>query len=135
MPLKVRRKNSSKKVKENKRVLGRSIDERPNFIDNRNVFGHLISTRWSNTKGGFYEVKLLREIDTVIGRKNKTDKVLLTLLERKTRYLITMDLNDKIEVSVIDAISKLKKLYGNKFNKVLRLLQVKRAQSFLLQVL
>ncbi len=83
LPLKVRRKNSSKKVKENKRVLGRSIDERPNFIDNRNVFEHLISTRWSNTEGGFYKVKLLREIDTVIGGKNKTNKVLLTLLRKK----------------------------------------------------
>ncbi len=104
----------------NKRVLGRSIDERPKFIDNRNVFGHLISTRQSNTEGGFYAVKLLREIDTVIGRKNKTDKVLLTLVERKTRYLITIDLKDKTELSVIDAMAKLRKLYGNKFNKVFK---------------
>ncbi len=111
LPLKVKRKNNSNKVKQNKRVLGRSIDERPKFIDNRNAFGH-----W--------------EIDTVIGRKNKTDKVLLTLLERKTRYLITMDLKDKTEKSVIDAMAKLRKLYGNKFNKVFKTITSDNGSEF-----
>ncbi|MCY6991372.1 IS30 family transposase [Staphylococcus argensis] len=51
------------------RVLGMSINERPPEVATREEFGH-----W--------------EIDTVIGSKDKSEPVLLTLVERKTRFEI-----------------------------------------------
>ncbi|WP_425492656.1 hypothetical protein [Lysinibacillus agricola] len=64
--LKVRR--NTKKVKKtqrpNKTVLGKSIEERPDSVESREEFGHF-------------------EIDSVVGRKDKEDDVLLTLIERK----------------------------------------------------
>lgn len=62
---KVGRKKRKTKPKENKKILGISIDERPQHIDNREEFGHF-------------------EIDTVHGKKGEST-CLLTLTERKTR--------------------------------------------------
>lgn len=58
-----------------KKELGKSIDLRPDLINNRQLFGH-----W--------------EIDSVIGLKTKDDNDLLTLVERKIRYMITIILDD-----------------------------------------
>ncbi|WP_455709821.1 IS30 family transposase, partial [Marinilactibacillus psychrotolerans] len=58
-------KDTTYRSRKNKRMLGRSIEQRPAEIDNRQTFGH-----W--------------EIDTVVGNKTKTDSVLLTLVERQT---------------------------------------------------
>lgn len=54
------------KNRENKRILGRSIVERPATANDRSEFGH-----W--------------EADLVIGSKKKDDDALLTMIERKTR--------------------------------------------------
>ncbi|HCT95518.1 IS30 family transposase [Vagococcus sp.] len=51
----------------NVKVLGTSIEERPESVDNRQEFGH-----W--------------EIDTVVGNIYADEPVLLTLVERKTRF-------------------------------------------------
>ena len=66
---KVGRKPRETKGKErrNKKVLGTSIEERPESIGDREEFGH-----W--------------EIDTVVGKKDADEPVLLTLVERKTRF-------------------------------------------------
>ena len=74
--VKRRNKNSTKRTRQNKKKLGVSIEERPNKIQTREEFGH-----W--------------EIDTVIGKKKKTDPVLLTLVERKTRYEKLIKINGK----------------------------------------
>ncbi|WP_217994053.1 IS30 family transposase [Lentibacillus sp. CBA3610] len=65
---KLRRSTKKTKPRKNKKLLGTSIEERPESIDNREEFGH-----W--------------EIDTVLGHKSKDD-ALLTLVERKTRMEI-----------------------------------------------
>jgi len=66
---KVGRKPRETKGKErrNKKVYGESIENRPEFVENREEFGH-----W--------------EIDTVEGNKDAVEPVLLTLVERKTRF-------------------------------------------------
>ncbi|EGD50061.1 integrase catalytic region, partial [Thermoanaerobacter ethanolicus JW 200] len=51
------------------------------------------------------------EIDTLIGKKSN-DKVLLTLIERKTRHEIIFLLDAKDNKSVKDALSKLKDMFG-----------------------
>ena len=66
---KVGRKPRSTKgrVRRNVKVLGTSIEERPKSVENRQEFGH-----WG--------------IDTVIGKIDADEPVLLTLVERKTRF-------------------------------------------------
>ena len=64
-------------------MLGRSIEQRPAEIkiNPADLRGH-----W--------------EIDTVVGNKTKTDSVLLTLVERQTRFEIILKLNGKDRHSV-----------------------------------
>lgn len=80
----------------NKRVLGKSIEERPESVDNRETFGH-----W--------------EIDTVIGNKEKSDAVLLTLAERQTRFEVVLKINGKDQESVDQAVCSLKERAGEHF--------------------
>ena len=67
---------------------GQSIEFRPQEVNERNTFGH-----W--------------EIDTVIGKKTKGEPVLLTLIERLTRYQIVIKIKAKNEVSVKEAIQSM----------------------------
>lgn len=101
LPLKLRRNTRNDKVKENKKNLGQSIDERPIEINNREEFGH-----W--------------EIDTVVGEKYKTDNVLLTMVERKTRYTIVLKINAKNSSSVMDNIHKMHTYLGDKFAAIFK---------------
>lgn len=66
LTLKLRRNIKLSKVHKNKKKFGKSIEERPDSINNREEFDHL-------------------EIDTVIGQKTNDDCVLLIILERKTK--------------------------------------------------
>ncbi|HBW60633.1 MAG TPA: IS30 family transposase, partial [Thermoanaerobacter sp.] len=99
-PLKLRLKARKKQNRKNKRIMGKSIDFRPKEVESREVFGH-----W--------------EIDTLIGKKSN-DKVLLTLIERKTRHEIILLLDTKDSKSVKDALSKLKDMFGDNLNKVFK---------------
>ena len=83
LPQKLHRRTKAKRIRERKRVLGRSIEERPESVDSREEFGH-----W--------------EIDEVIGRKSDKDKVLLTMVERKTRNLCVLRLADKSSRSLME---------------------------------
>ena len=88
LPLRVKRKNARKRVRERKKKFGRSIDERDPSVDERQDFGH-----W--------------ECDLVLGSRSK-DEVLLTLVERKTRCSLIRKLPNKESASVIAAFRKLK---------------------------
>nr|WP_317450562.1 IS30 family transposase [Desemzia incerta] len=81
----------------NKRILGKSIDERPEIIGTRKTFGH-----W--------------EIDTVVGNKVKSDAVLLTLAERQTRFEVILKLNGKDAHSVDQAVHVLREHAGEHFS-------------------
>ena len=86
--LKLRRKTKTKHSRERKRILGHSIELRPQEVNERKPFGH-----W--------------EIDTVIGKKTKGEPVLLTLTERLTRYMLVLKIKAKDEVSVKEAIQSM----------------------------
>ncbi len=86
--LKLRRKTKSKKAPKHRRVLGQSIDDRPQEINDRSTFGH-----W--------------EIDTVIGKKKKDEPVLLTITERLTRYQIILKIKGKYEEAVNEGLKQL----------------------------
>jgi len=85
LPLKLSRKTKSTKSRKHKKVLGTSIEDRPDHIENREEFGH-----W--------------EIDTVLGHKSKDD-ALLTLVERKTRNKIIKRIESKDIPSVHKALN------------------------------
>ncbi|MFW3653862.1 IS30 family transposase [Vagococcus fluvialis] len=81
LKMKLRLSPKKKRNRQYKKELGKSIDQRPKIINSRKAFGH-----W--------------EIDSVIGSKTKDDNALLTIVERKTRYMITVILDDYTEESV-----------------------------------
>ena len=99
LPMKLRRNTKQARVKKHKKKLGTSISQRQIDIDNRTEFGH-----W--------------EIDTVIGEKTKDDNVLLTIVERKTRYSMVLKAIAKTAPAVTDALNRVRNLFGEKFSKV-----------------
>jgi len=101
LPIKLRRNTKTARVKKHKKNLGTSIAERPIAINDRTEFGH-----W--------------EIDTVIGEKSNNDNVLLTILERKTRYAIVLDIVAKTATAVTDALSRVRNLFGEQFSQVFK---------------
>lgn len=91
MVLKLKRKTNknSKKNRKNKMALGESIETRPKEIEIREDFGD-----W--------------EIDTVIGSKKKTDPVIITLTERKSRYELIIKIDSETNKAVEEGLSFLK---------------------------
>lgn len=68
-----------------RRVLGPSIEQRPQDVESRQTFGH-----WG--------------IDTVIGTKDKSKPVILTLVERATRFETLTLIDNKSADSVIQGL-------------------------------
>ncbi|WP_143323988.1 IS30 family transposase, partial [Clostridium sp. BL-8] len=91
----------SNTVKKHKKKLGSSISDRPLEINTRNEFGH-----W--------------EIDTVIGQKSNNDNVLLTIVERKTRYAMVVEIMAKTAEAVTDALDRVRSLFGKQFSQVFK---------------
>ena len=108
---KVKRNTKAHRVRANKRILGRSIDERSPRIDNRKDFGH-----W--------------ECDLVLGHKTKDDDVLLTLCERKIRRFFMIKIEDKTSTSVMKAFDKLREFYGSKWNRIFKSITTDNSSEF-----
>ena len=111
LPVRVSRRTKKQRVRKNKRILGRSIEERPEDIDKRTEFGH-----W--------------EIDLVVGKKSAEDEVLLTMIERKTRSLHILRLRDKSADSVMEAFSQIKLELGDRFDRVFRSITTDNGSEF-----
>jgi IS30 family transposase len=88
-----------KRIRQHKKVLGASIEQRPAHIDDREEFGH-----W--------------EVDTVLGSRAKG--AVLTLTERKTRHEHILKIDQKTAKCVKQAFQTLKRSYGSTFSKVLK---------------
>ena len=110
LPMKIRRKTKTKRVRKNRRILGVSIAERPPEIEDRKEFGH-----W--------------EIDTVEGKKSD-DNALLTLVERKTRNYYAILLDDQDHDSVDYAINQLQKEFGKLFPQVFKTITSDNGSEF-----
>ena len=87
LAMKLRRSTKKAKPREHKKVLGKSIEERPESVETREEFGH-----W--------------EIDTVLGKKSN-DEALLTLVERTSRLKIMRRITGKNAPAVTDALATL----------------------------
>lgn len=92
LPKAVRLRKRTKQRQSTQRRLGLSIEERPEVINDRSTFGH-----W--------------EIDSVLGLKTAGEPSILTLVERQTRFALTVKLQEKKAEYVNQAVNELKKKY------------------------
>jgi transposase, IS30 family len=111
LPLKVKRSTKKKRIKKHKKILGRSISERPSEINDRSEFGH-----W--------------EIDSVIGKKTKGQPTLLTITERKTRKELIRKLPDQSSESVMNALKILANDAGDLFQTVFKSITADNGSEF-----
>ncbi len=110
LPERLRRNTKTSRVKKNRKILGNSIEERPDISD-REDFGH-----W--------------EIDTVVGLKKKDEPVLLTLVERKTRFVIVLKIEGKTSEAVRKAFDDLFTEYGERFADVFKTITSDNGSEF-----
>lgn len=111
LPEKLKRNTKSKCVRQNKKKLGRSIEERPKEIDQRARFGD-----W--------------ECDLVLGHKTKDDEVLLTLCERMSREFLIIRIPDKTSASVMQAFKNLRKNYQEHWNDIFKTITTDNGSEF-----
>lgn len=95
----------------NKRVLGQSIKECPKEIETRESFGHWV-------------------IDTVIGSKEASDPVLLTLVEPKSCYEVTLRFQNTTAQAVDEAIESLRQRAGDSFQQLFKTITSDNGSEF-----
>lgn len=111
LPVKVKRASNNNTKRENKRILGRSIEERPAEANERSEFGH-----W--------------ECDLVIGAKTNDDDVLLTMLERTTREYLIFRIPDKTPKSVMDALKAIRSQYSEHVDEIFKTITTDNGLEF-----
>ena len=111
LPEKMRRKRKKKHTqKTNRRHLGRSIEERPKQVATREEFGH-----W--------------EADLVVGGRGGK-KVLLTLLERKTRWYVTIAVSSRETKTVVAAVKEYLNRFGILKNQIFKTITTDNGSEF-----
>ena len=111
MPEKLKRNTKIHRIRKNKKKLGRSIEQRPQEVNKRNVLGH-----W--------------ECDLVLGHKTKDDEVLLTLSERMSREFLIIKIPDKTAASVMNAFKSLRKQYSEHWNDIFKTITTDNGSEF-----
>jgi len=106
--LKVRRK-PNKPRKERKKVLGKSIDERPAVVDTRAEFGH-----W--------------EGDGIVGKGRQGH--LITLVERKLGIGLLFNAGDRNSIRIVEIIDKLQDKYGIHFHSIFKTITFDNGSEF-----
>ncbi|MDB6228232.1 IS30 family transposase [Lactobacillus amylovorus] len=111
LPEKLKRNTKIHRIRKNKRKLGRSIEERPQEINDRKEFGH-----W--------------ECELVLGHKTRDDQVLLTLSERMSREFLILRIPDKIAASVMHAFRTLQKQYSEHWDDIFKTITTDNGSEF-----
>ena len=111
LPEALKRKKHRKNPAKQKKVYGTSIDERPEIVDSRAEEGH-----W--------------EGDTVVGKRNGKESVILTLLEKKTQNYIAIRISGKTSEAVNAAMERLHEEFGEKFSQVFKTITVDNGAEF-----
>ncbi len=93
------------------RSYGKSIEERPAEVGERNTFGH-----W--------------ESDTVLGKKTKGEKATFTIVERLTKQYLTIQIDGKTTAGVATAVAQLKEEYGDKFSQIFKTITTDNGSEF-----
>jgi len=111
LPKKLRRSPKKDRNRENKRVLGRSIEERPAEVDDRSEFGH-----W--------------EADLVIGSKKDDDDALLTMIERKTREYWMIRIPGRDPNGVMAALEVVRSQYSEHWDEIFKTVTTDNGSEF-----
>ncbi|MBW7985809.1 IS30 family transposase [Lactobacillus helveticus] len=111
LPEKLKRNTKLHHVRQNRKKLERSIEERSKEIEQRSKFGH-----W--------------ECDLVLGHKTKDDQVLLTLSERMSREFLIIRIPDKTSASVMQAFQMLQKQYSEHWNDIFKTITTDNGSEF-----
>ena len=111
LPEKVSRNTKKRKVRENKKKLGDSIDLREECVESRKNFGN-----W--------------EIDSVLGKKTTGEPCVMTLTERKLRVSIWLKLPNHSADAMMEAMEKLKAEYGAHFSSVFQSITADNGSEF-----
>ena len=93
LPEKLKRNTKKEKVRKNKRILGDSMELRPESVELREEFGH-----W--------------EVDTVLGSKYEDEPCTVTLTERKTRHSFWVKAANHTADAVQEAIESVMDYFG-----------------------
>lgn len=101
LPEKLRRNTKAKKARDNRKILGRSIEDRPEIVELRTEFGH-----W--------------EIDTVIGKKDENEPCVLTLVERMTRMCIWVKARNHTAEAINEALQRVMSYFGEQRDQVFK---------------
>lgn len=109
LPKKIRIKPKNKRIRRNKRIYGRSIEERPEAVNKRLEFGH-----W--------------EADGIVGRNHKGH--LITIVERKTGYGLIFNVHDRKKDRIISVIDYLQGIYGKYFPTVFKTITFDNGTEF-----
>ena len=111
LPEALKRKTTEKKDREHKKCYGRSISERPEIVSQRVEEGH-----W--------------EGDTVVGKRDGQEAVVLSLLEKKTQQYLAIRIPGKTSEAVLEAMKGLREEYGDRFDQVFKTITVDNGSEF-----
>lgn len=111
LPEALKRKKHPQNARKNKKCYGTSIDERPEVANCRTEEGH-----W--------------EADTVVGKRNGKEAVILTLLEKKTQNYLAIRISGKTSEAVNAAMAALREEYGERFGQVFKTITVDNGSEF-----
>lgn len=110
LPLKVKLDRKVERNRQNRRILGESIEKRPEIVSQRTTFGH-----W--------------EIDTIVGTVD-TSSVLLTLDERHTRNRIIRKIPSRSCEDVNKALHEISEEYGELAPKIFKTITSDNGSEF-----
>lgn len=111
VPEVLKRRQRKAKSRTNKRLRGRSIEERPSIVAARVEPGH-----W--------------EIDTVVGHRNGRESVVLSLIEKVTDNYLAIKIPGKNTDAVMAALQDLRAEYGDRFSAVFKTITADNGTEF-----
>lgn len=111
LPEALRRKTSKPKPHENKKLFGKSISKRSPVANLRIEEGH-----W--------------EGDTVVGKRNGKEAVILSLLEKKTETYLALRIRNKSSEVVMEAMQDIHAELGDRFSEVFKTITVDNGSEF-----
>lgn len=112
VPRALAHKRHRKWVRKNKRIKGRSIEERPSIVNEGTEIGH-----W--------------EVDTVVGQRAGREAVIFTAVEKVTRNYIAIRIPERTSVGVEAALEQLKNFYGvERFSRIFKTMTADNGPEF-----
>ena len=106
---KTRRKTHSVKVRQHKKLYGRSIEERPAKVDLRQEFGH-----W--------------EGDGIVGKNQQGH--LISLVERKTGMGFLFNVGDRKAIRIVEVLDELQEQFGDLFPVIFKTITFDNGSEF-----